>query len=139
MSGFGNRGPQDNTATSTYPTGPHLFDPTIAAGGGGRSYAGSITARAGGTRAAATPLNAAINRIGVCATAADSVYLPPAVGGQVVYVQNAGAAACQVFAAPGTSDTINGVAAATGVSLAAAKACSFTSPGPGIWYWVLSA
>ena len=138
MSGFANRGPQDNTATSTYAPGPQLFDPSVAATGGGRSYA-TVAAKAGGTRAAATPLTAAINRITPCATAADSVCLPPAVGGQVVYVQNAGAAACQVFAAPGTSDTINGVAAATGVSLASAKACSFTSPGPGIWYWVLSA
>ena len=89
MSGFANRGPQDNTATSTYAPGPQLFDPSVAATGGGRSYA-TVAAKAGGTRAAATPLTAAINRITPCATAADSVCLPPAVGGQVVYVQNAG-------------------------------------------------
>jgi hypothetical protein len=139
MSGFANRGPQDNVSTSSYSPGHQLFDPSAAALGGGRSYAAGITATAGGTRAAAARLSAAVNRIAVCATAADSVYLPPAVGGQVVYVQNAGAAACQIFAAPGTSDTINGVAAATGVSLATTKSASFASSGPGVWYWVLSA
>jgi hypothetical protein len=44
-----------------------------------------------------------------------------------------------VFADPATSDTINGIAAATGVALAAAKAAAFHSPAPGIWFWVLSA
>ena len=152
MSGFANRGPQDNTVNSSYPAGPQLFDPSIAASGGGRSYAGSVTARAGGGRASATKLAAAVNRITTCATAADSVALPPAVGGQVVYLSNVGAAACQVFADAATSDTtvrfddalhefdtINGVAAATGVSLAVGKSASVSSAGPGIWNWVLSA
>ena len=139
MSGFANRGPQDQTSTSSYASGPQLFDPSVAAAGGGRSYAGTVTARAGGGRANATKLAAAINRITTCATAADSVALPPAVGGQVIYVQNAGAAACQVFADANTSDTINGVAAATGVSLAAGKSASVNSPAPGVWGWVLSA
>jgi len=139
MSGFASRGPQDNTSTSSYPAGPQLFDPSIAAAGGGRTYAGSITAKAGGGRPLATKLTTAINRIGVCATAADSVALPPAKGGQVVYVQNSGAAACQVFADTSTSDTINGVAAATGVSLGVGKAAACASPAPGVWVWVLSA
>lgn len=139
MSGFANRGPQDNVSTSSYPTGPQLFDPSVAAAGGGRSYAGSVTARAGGGRASATKLAAAVNRITTCATAADSVALPPAVGGQVVYLSNVGAAACQVFADAATSDTINGVAAATGVSLAVGKSASVSSAGPGVWNWVLSA
>ena len=139
MSGFANRGPQDNTTTSAYSSGPGLFDPSIAASGGGRSYAGTITARAGGTRAAAVKLQAAVNRIAVCATAADSVALPPDVGGQVIYVQNSGAAACQVFADPATADTINGVAAATGISLAAAGKAAFVSPATGVWFTVLSA
>ena len=139
MSGFANRGPQDNVSTSSYPTGPQLFDPSVAAAGGGRSYAGTVTARAGGGRPLATKLAAAINRITTCATAADSVALPPAAGGQVIYVQNAGAAACQVFADTATSDTINGIAAATGVSLAVGKSASFNSPAPGVWGWVLSA
>jgi hypothetical protein len=139
MSGFANRGPQDNVSTSSYGAGPQLFDPSVAAAGGGRSYAGTITARAGGGRPNATRITAAVNRISVCATAADSVALPPAVGGQVIYVQNSGAAACQVFADTGTSDTINGVAAATGISLAAAGKASFASPAIGVWFSLLSA
>jgi hypothetical protein len=115
-----------------------LFDPSLAALGGGRTYT-TLTARAGGTRAAATKLTAAVNRIGVCATAGDSVALPPAVGGQVIYVQNAGAASAQVFADPSTSDTINGVAAGTGVALANGKAASYFSPAFGVWFAVLSA
>jgi len=138
MSGFANRGPQDNVSSSSYSAGPQLFDPSVAALGGGRSFV-TVTARAGGTRAAATKLTAAVNRIGVCATAADSVSLPPAVGGQVIYVQNAGAASAQVFADPATSDTINGVAAATGVALANGKSASYFSPAFGVWFAVLSA
>jgi len=138
MSGFANRGPQDQLYNSQYSSGPQLFDPAIAATGGGRSYV-TVTARAGGTRPLATKLPAAVNRIGTCATAADSVSLPPAAGGQVVYVQNAGAASAQVFADPATSDTINGVAAATGVPLANGKAASYFSPAPGVWFAVLSA
>ena len=134
-----NKGPQDNVGTGVYSPGPQMFDPTLAAAGGGQSYATGITATAGGTRAAALPLRAAMNRIATCATAADSVALPPAVGGQEVTVINSGAAACQVFAAPGTSDTINGVAAATGISVAAAGKAQFVSPGPGLWFSILSA
>ena len=136
---FSERGPQDNVAGGGYSAGNQLFDPSVAALGGGRSYAGTITARAGGGRPNATKLTAAINRVSVCATAADSVALPPAVGGQAIYLVNNGAAACQVFADPTTSDTINGVAAATGVSLGIGKAASLASPGPGIWFWVLTA
>jgi hypothetical protein len=103
------------------------------------SFASGLVAHAGGTRAAALPLTAAINHIGTCATAADSVSLPPAVGGQEMVVVNSGAAAMQVFAAVGTSDTINGIAAATGVSMAAAAKEVFVSPGPGLWFGILSA
>jgi hypothetical protein len=136
---FADKGPQDNIGGSTYSLGPQMFDPTVAASGGGRSWANNITAFAGGGRPNAVKLRAAINRIATCATAADSVSLPPAVGGQVVYVVNNGAASCQVFADTATADTINGVAAATGVALAAAKSASYASPAPGVWFMVLSA
>jgi hypothetical protein len=117
-----------------YDRGPQLFDPTGIA-----SFQNNITATAGGTRAAARPLVAAFNRISVCATAADSVALPPATGGQEVTVINSGAAATQVFAAPGTNDLINNVAAATGISLAAAGKAQFVSPDVGLWFSILSA
>ena len=117
-----------------YDRGPQLFDPTAIS-----SFQNGITATAGGTRAAAYPLNAAFNRITTCATAADSVALPPATGGQEVTIINSGAAAAQVFAAVGTSDTINGTAGATGISLAAAGKAQFVSPGQGLWFSILSA
>ena len=140
MASFANQGPQDvNVGTSFYSSGPQMFDPTLAASGGGQSFANNLTATAGGTRAAALPLRAAQNRITTCATAADSVALPPAVGGQEVTVINSGAASAQVFAAVGTSDTINGVAAATGIALAAAGKAQFVSPGAGLWFSILSA
>ena len=123
----------------SYSRGPQLFDPGLLSSGGGGTFAAALTATAGGTRAAALPITAAINRIAVCATAADSVALPPAVGGQEVSIVNSGSAAAQVFAAVGTSDTINGVAAATGISLAAAGKMQLVSPGPGLWFSILSA
>jgi hypothetical protein len=137
-SAFVDKGPQDQGPQSSYGAGPGLFDPGLAALGGGRSYV-TVTAKAGGTRAAATKLTAAVNRIGTCATAADSVCLPPAVGGQVIYVVNGGAASAQVFGDPATSDTINGVAAGTGVALANGKSASYFSPAAGVWFAVLSA
>jgi hypothetical protein len=139
MPSFANQGPQDQPPTSQYPPGPQLFDPSIIAAGGGHSPADGIVAHAGGGQAAATPLRASISRITTCATAADSVCLPRSAGGQFIVVMNAGAAACQVFAAPGSSDTINGVAGSTGVSLAAAKSAAFSSPAVGVWFWNLSA
>jgi hypothetical protein len=122
-----------------YDRGPQMFDPTLMEGGGGYTYATGLVARAGGLRPAATPLPACINHITVCATAADSVALPPAVGGQQITVLNKGIAAMQVFAAVGTTDTINGVIAATGVSLASGGGETFVSPGPGLWFGILSA
>lgn len=133
------------TAVS-YPTGravnfnvgTGMHDLSLLASGNGWSAA-SITAHAGGTRAPATPIRSAITLIAVCATAADSCMLPPAVGGQVLWVINAGAASSQLFADSSTSDTINGVAAATGIALAAGKSITLVSPIAGAWFGVLSA
>jgi pheromone shutdown protein TraB len=65
--------------------------------------------------------------------------LPPATGGQLLWLINAGAASAQMFADASTSDTINGVAAATGVALAAGKSITLVSPISGAWFGVLSA
>lgn len=100
----------------------------------------AITATAGGTQAAARALTAAVNRISVCATAADSVKLPLAEAGARVVVRNDGAASCQVFGS-GT-DTINSTATATGVALANGKSgayhCVKAAPA-GNWIFILSA
>lgn len=107
-----------------------------------QSVTDTITARAGGTQALATQLVSAVNRISVCATLADSVGLPLAVAGLSVVVANDGAASAQVFGAAGSTDTINSVATATGVALAAAKRgayhCTKSAPA-GNWVLILSA
>lgn len=100
-----------------------------------------LTAHAGGGQASALQLVAAMNEVTTVATGADSVALPLAVAGMVVYVENAaGANSMQVFGA-GT-DTINAVATGTGVAQAAGKSgvyfCVKSAPA-GAWYRTLSA
>lgn len=129
----------------SYPTGQSvgfragigMHDISLLATGNGWS-AGSITAHAGGTQAAATPVTTAVTLIAVCATAGDSVVLPPATGGQVLWIINAGAASCQIFATPGPG-TINGIANGTGIALAAGKSMTLMAPIQAAWFGVLSA
>jgi hypothetical protein len=104
------------------------------------SYSDGIVARAGGGQAGAVPLTAMINRVTTVATAADSVSLPTAVPGLTVTVINAAAAnAMQVFAALGSSDTIDGVAGATGYAQAAGKTVEYLSTAAGAWHKIVSA
>lgn len=79
-----------------------------------------LTAFAGGGQEDATALSATKNmhRVSTVATAADSAKLPAATVGQLHLVRNDGAEAMQLFGTD--TDTINGVAAATGISVAAA-------------------
>lgn len=120
-----------------FQTGVGLHDVSMLAAGNGWSAA-SITAHAGGTQALATPIRTAMTLVAVCATNGDSVQLPPAVGGQLLWVTNAGTASCQVFAATGP-DTINSVANGTGIALASGKSITLMSPLAGAWFGVLSA
>lgn len=96
-----------------------------------------ITATAGGNQATAYQLTKSFNVLGTVATNADSVKLPSdrQVGDEVIIV-NDGAANAQVFGY-GT-DTIDGVATATGVVLTAAKRCSYyvASITAGVAAWV---
>lgn len=91
-----------------------------------------ITAKAGGGQANATPLYTQISRITTVATAGDSVLLPPSVVGAEVTVVNAGANAMQVYGS-GT-DTINGIAAATGISQLPNSLLTFTCVAQGQWH-----
>lgn len=77
----------------------------------------ALTAFAGGGQASATLMGFGANVVNVVATAADSVKLPPAIAGKVVFVRNTTATSMQVFG--GGTSTINGVATATGVAQAA--------------------
>ena len=94
----------------------------------------TITAHAGGTQAAALALDATktIHNVTTVATAADSVKLPLAVGsGKQHMVNNSGANSLKVFG-DGT-DTIDGVATATCVNIAAGKARLLTDIAVGKW------
>lgn len=104
------------------------------------SIEAGLTAHAGGTKAAALALDATktVHVVSVIGTDADSVLMPPAVAGEVHIVANTDAAqSLQVFGA-GT-DTINGVATATGVAQAAGKAGIFICYATGAWLRILSA
>lgn len=92
----------------------------------------SITAKAGGGQATATALLTEFNRITTVATAADSVKLPPSMSGLDVIVVNSGANPLQVFGA-GT-DTIDGIATATGVSQMPNSMVLYCCLTAGAWY-----
>ena len=96
--------------------------------------AAGIVAKAGGTKALATPLTATINQVATCATLNDSLLLPPAIPGNYPYgllIANDGAAAATVYG-QGT-DTVDAVATATGVQLTNATRCIYYISGPGTW------
>lgn len=106
------------------------------------STALAITAHSGGTQAAAVLLTAQFNRVDTVAGANDSVKLPPPsfVGQEVEVMNNAATNSMQVFGS-GT-DTINGVATATGVAQAAGKMATYKATSVGTaaaWVRFLSA
>lgn len=99
---------------------------------------GPITALAGGGRSASTPpLLRGVNIVGTVATTGDSVVLRKAMAGAIVIVRNAGANAMQVFASG--SDTINGTAGSTGISVASGKSVIFFATSDSAWFSLLSA
>jgi hypothetical protein len=101
----------------------------------------TITAKAGGTKAAATEITGVKCLIDVCATNGDSALLPPGYPGLEVTIFNAGAANAQIFG--NGSDTINEIATGTGVTqnagISAVYTCYSVVAGVGIWGRTLSA
>lgn len=98
----------------------------------------SLTAHAGGGQASALALSSTVfsHRVTTVASGADSVKLPAALaGGQPHFVMNSAAAnSMQVF---GTgTDTINDVAAGTGVAQAAGIGALYFPLANGKWYRV---
>jgi len=102
---------------------------TLVIGGGGGTD--SITAFATGGQTNATAMTSNVNRVTTVATAADSVKLPAATAGRVVYVANDGANSMQVFGA--ATETINGVASATGVPQPVGTRVAYISAADGKW------
>jgi len=92
----------------------------------------NIAAFAGGGQANATPLTNEINRVTTVATAGDSVMLPASLAGLSVAVINAGANAVQVYGSG--ADTINGAAAASGVSQMPGSATLYMCATAGAWF-----
>lgn len=103
------------------------------------SSVNGLTAHAGGGQASATALTASINRVTVCATAADSVALPAAKAGACITVINAGAASANVFPVNGGTDSINALAANAAFAVANGKTCEFLCANDGVWHTNLSA
>ena len=105
-----------------------------------QSFAGPLTARAGGGQALATPLTAMVNRFGTVATLNDSALLPATVAnisiGPIV-VANAGAASMNVF--PAGTEQINALGASAAFAVAVGKNATFSSAGLGQWHAILSA
>lgn len=104
-----------------------------------------ITARAGGGQTSATQLDYGVSNVTVVATAADSVKLPPALPGKWCYIRNSDAADSVTVFGYGT-DTIDGVASATGNAQAAGKGKLYfcisgdgSTAGAGVWVSLLGA
>lgn len=101
-----------------------IFDQNKATGG--------LTAHAGGGQAAALQLSGRFASITTVASAADSVKLPAATVGAEFFLSNDAATnALQMFGL-GT-DTINNVATATGISLAAGLGAQCVCTKAGNW------
>lgn len=120
-------------------TGVGLHDLAILASGNGWS-ASSIVACPGGGQENATPVTSAVTLIAVCDSLNDSVQLPPAMGGQLLWVFNAGDRGAAVFPSPNTTDIIN-TAGIVGdgrtVTITANGAQVFISPVPGAWFGMM--
>ena len=101
------------------------------------SVKSGIVALAGGGQVGATPLPAKYNQVATVATAADSVMLPPALGGSEVWLDNLSAAAPQVFGQVGDTIAAHNSAAqqptATGVSHPASTLGCYVCTVPGQW------
>ena len=101
----------------------------------------TITAAAGGTQAGALALSSTktVHNITTVASAADSTKLPLATGsGAIHWVKNSAAANSTQLFGSGT-DTIDGVATATGVAIAAGKSRICVDIASGKWVSILGA
>lgn len=109
---------------------------TLSAGVALAGIETGLTAHSGGGQGSALALSATktVHNVTTVAAGNDSVALPAATGSGAVHVvmNSAAANSCQVYGA-GT-DTINGVATATGVALAAGKAGLYVDYAAGTWF-----
>lgn len=111
----------DSTQPNTW-SGQQTFLNPIFTGVPAEDVANALTA-AGTTRADALALTKKINNV-TTAAASTGVNLPAMSVGQTIIVFNGGANAIKVYAAG--SQTIDGTAGSTGVTLTNAKRCAYT-------------
>lgn len=112
------------------------FSEGLATGWGGPglqtlSWTTGITAFSTGGQTNALALTSMLNRLNTVAAQGDSVRLPTANPGMMVVIDNQGAFAAQVFGA-GT-DTINGIATATGISQGVKTVATYVCFVAGNW------
>lgn len=100
-------------------------------------FQGGVVALAGGGRAGSPVLDGAFVEIATVASGSDSVQLPIAKAGLRVCVTNSGANTAQVFG--NGTDTIQGTAGSTGVTLAAAATAMYVCTKNGVWKRFVSA
>jgi len=91
-----------------------------------------ITAFAGGGQAGATSLTGIVNRVTTVVSAFDSVKLPSTSPPHMIVVINTSANPMQVFGT--ATDTINGVAAATGIIQPPGSIDLYCCPAAGLWF-----
>lgn len=90
-----------------YSPAPAPQDMAAIADGGGHSWQLNITAHPGTDPSTATPLHAALNIIEHVASANDSVALPPATGGQFIYVLNTTSNPVSLYTAYNSADSFS--------------------------------
>ena len=113
-------------AAATLPVGSLVINGLMK-----ESSSDTLTAHAGGGQASALQITSEVNRVTTVATSGDSVVLPASVAGLTVLINNSGANPMQVYGLG--SDTINGVAAATGVSQMPGSEVIYVCPSAGNW------
>jgi len=91
---------------SHYSAGVGLQDMSPLVDGGGHSWGVHLCAHPGSNPDTATPMRACLNFVDDVRNPGDSVSLPPATGGQILYVLNRTDNGCSVYTAPNTTDTI---------------------------------
>jgi hypothetical protein len=111
-----------------------MWDAIVSANAVSTAYG---IAAAGTTQATATQLTSVLNEVDTTA-ASTGVNLPSSKGLRstnynFAVIFNNGASNLTVYAAQGTSDTINGVAGATGISISPGSSNVFYSAKPGVW------
>ena len=109
------------------------------ANGQNRGSINKLVAHAGGSKATAFQIPAAVELVsfGTVATTGDSALLPQAKAGTIVMVANNGAQTLDLYG-KGT-DTVNNVATATAYTLATTVAAIFFCAVDGAWFAVKSA